>query len=508
MLSTADRRSALVALAGAALALWANAGHGPGLSPESAGYVSAARSLAGLRGLLWYDGGPLLAQPPLYPAVLACAGLLTASDPLRAAGPVSVLLYLAAVAVAGAIASRRLHLAPGPAMFAAAAAAAAYPLFYVSAMTWPDLLLAALVGAALFAGDAYAARRTRGALAALAAFAAAASLARYSGAAVIAWAAIVVLAYGPGRVLARIGRAALFAAAASVPLAAWLAARPGVSAALLQSRPGASAVDVARNLEAAATGVVAWYAPVGRVGIAGPLAVMLLVAAAVFVVIRGSGRPGGHDAPPAGTVAGARIWVTAALALIFALAVVATTEAGARAQISDRALAPIAIPVAVLGACLLDLLLRARPAGRIVVLRKSVVAALVAGMLAWPVVRTVRAASWFSETGVGIAERGWQDSATAGYLLAHLDDLRAAPVYSNAPDAVYLLTGLRARWSPEKGPGPALQAGLWPPEGRAVLVWFSRRQTESLWPLEELSRVSRLQDLAILNDGRVLLARR
>lgn len=505
MLSKPARNAALLALVGAAVVLWANAGHGAGLSPESAGYVSAARSLLEQHALLWYDGGPLVAQPPLYPAVLALAGVLTRSEPLRTAGVVNLLLYLTAVGLVGVLVAGRLRLAMMPASFGVAAAIAAFPLFFVAVMAWPDLLLAALVAGAAVAGDAYAVRPTWRRAAALAAVAAAASLARYTGAAVVAWGAIVVLAYGGGRGIVRIGRAAAFVCAASVPLAWWFVASPAVPASLSGLRAGQGAA-LAQNLTQALSAVLAWYAPVEQVGVWGPLAVALLTAAAAVVVVHGEASHG-----PDGR--SGRVWTQAALGLIYALAVVSTTEGGARGPIGDRLLAPLVVPVAVTAAYVLDLLLRAKPAGRVTILRKSAVVALAAGLLVWPVARTARAAYLVSQTGIGVAEREWQESATAGYVLAHREELRALPIYSNAPDAVYLLTGLRASWTPSSGAtagaaapeGAGQTTGEWPPRGSAYVVWFSRRQLGSLLTLEALNETAGLRDLAILDDGRVLV---
>jgi len=86
------------------------------------------------------------------------------------------------------------------------------------------------------------------------------------------------------------------------------------------------------------------------------------------------------------------------------------------------------------------------------------------------------------------------------------------PIYSNAPDAVYLLAGLRAAWTPSSGAsagGAAPESasrttGAWPPRGTAYVIWFSRRQLGSLLTLEALNETARLQDIAILDDGRVL----
>src|SRR5262249_2152435 len=53
---------------GAMLVLAATACCGPGLTPDSGCYLSAARSLAAGRGCIPFSGHPFVEWPPLYPA--------------------------------------------------------------------------------------------------------------------------------------------------------------------------------------------------------------------------------------------------------------------------------------------------------------------------------------------------------------------------------------------------------------------------------------------------------
>lgn len=57
---------------------------GPGLTPDSAYYIAAARSIDAGRGVRTMTGAALTHFPPGYPAVLSVAGL-AGLDPLRAA---------------------------------------------------------------------------------------------------------------------------------------------------------------------------------------------------------------------------------------------------------------------------------------------------------------------------------------------------------------------------------------------------------------------------------------
>ncbi|MFA6234263.1 MAG: hypothetical protein WC824_08770, partial [Bacteroidota bacterium] len=72
----------LLALLGAALVLISTSNYGAGLTPDSVGYIGAARHIIAGDGVLSFDGHHLVVQPPLYPALLAIVGGLFGMDPL------------------------------------------------------------------------------------------------------------------------------------------------------------------------------------------------------------------------------------------------------------------------------------------------------------------------------------------------------------------------------------------------------------------------------------------
>lgn len=95
--------AALAILAGA-LAIWMTR-QGPGLNPDSAYFIAAARSIAAGEGVRTMAGAPLTHFPPGYPAVLALARL-GATDPLRAARWIDAALFAALAVTVGVVAWR------------------------------------------------------------------------------------------------------------------------------------------------------------------------------------------------------------------------------------------------------------------------------------------------------------------------------------------------------------------------------------------------------------------
>lgn len=144
--SAPQRYSAIIALT-----IWAILGgawllfstpRGVGLSPDSAVYVGAARSLLQGHGFsMPTDAGgfaPIAHYPPLYSVSLAMLGSL-GQDPLVAARWVNTLLFCASMFFVGLIAFQATASLP-LSLSAAALLATAYPVVLVHTMAWSEPL--------------------------------------------------------------------------------------------------------------------------------------------------------------------------------------------------------------------------------------------------------------------------------------------------------------------------------------------------------------------------------
>lgn len=216
------RRDALLALA-VAIAAVAVAGFatrdGVGLSPDSLEYLGVARNLRHGHGLTVpfgaiteepFPGAAMTGFPPLHPILLAAGG--AGLDWARALG---LLLYGVTVASVALVARR--HAGGRMAAAAVAVLLLSPDVVRVHAQVWSEPLFLALVAAGTLVLLKHLDRPRRATLAALVAASAAAPMARYAGI-VFPLAAAVVLArrrwWRP---------AAAVVAAGALPLAAWLA---------------------------------------------------------------------------------------------------------------------------------------------------------------------------------------------------------------------------------------------------------------------------------------------
>ena len=172
--------SVLLALATTFLVLFTTAPNGIALTPDSVGYVSAARSLSTGKGLTLYDSSPLTMQAPLYPALLSLLEQLSGLDPITGARFFNAGLYGLIVYLSGLLFQRRLA-NPSLVVVGLAAVSLSPVLFSVStyALTEPLFILWTLVFLLLL--DDYLNARSPALLILLAIVAGLASLTRYFG---------------------------------------------------------------------------------------------------------------------------------------------------------------------------------------------------------------------------------------------------------------------------------------------------------------------------------------
>jgi len=116
---------------------------GPGVSPDSIGYIAAARSLAEGRGYLNYDGSPFTLWPPLFPTILA-VGASFGIDLLQFARFFNALIFGLTIFIIGQLSSRLFdsHLLRA---VATGSALLSFPLLKMSVMVWTEPLFILLV---------------------------------------------------------------------------------------------------------------------------------------------------------------------------------------------------------------------------------------------------------------------------------------------------------------------------------------------------------------------------
>lgn len=425
----------VTALLGGALTL-ASTPHGIGLSPDSTAYVAGARNLLAGHGFVRMSARdepvPITLYPPLYSVALAFPGLFGV-DALDAARLVNALLFAATGALIGLA-----LLAGRPDRLALAIAGEA--LFLISpdmltlhAMAWSEPLFLTLTIIVLLALEEPRTTAGLGRWILLSILVAIALLARYAALALLATAAIRLLLAAGRPPAQRVRRALLLLAIAGPPLALWWLRNLRLTGNAV-SRPISWHPVGLDDARVGLRTLSSWFLPEwgGAVASGGlVLALCVLAGAAAIAGARARDQGDGPAPSPAAPAAPAIFF------FVYALFVIASsTFIESDLPMDARILAPL-YPCALLtllpwlsrAACWVSE--RARGAARVAI--PLALAALVAP----------RGVDWVaraSADGMGYAAASWKASA----VIAATKGLpQGARIYTNAPDALYILTGKR-----------------------------------------------------------------
>ena len=510
---------------GALLVLLRQTTFGPGLTSDSALYVSAARSLVGGDGLVTFLGAPYRETGPLFPLVLAAAAGFGA-DPVTAAGFLNAAAFgLTVYAVAAWLRSRvRVRLV---AVWAGCACALSTALAGTAAHVWPETLFILFAVTALASLDRFLRTGARPALLLATTAAAAAGLTHYAGAALTGAGVLLLLLRRTTPLRSRLADAVLFGGVSAAPLGAWLVGILFVSGASpATDGPGLLALQ---SLHAAAGELVRWLVGGAGLGLLDRLAAgipgagapgspsvaaVALRSAVLLAPVAGGGyalarlrsrsRRGNHTAPTSTCLT-----VPLAFAAAYACYLLTALIAGA-AAIESRHLAPLFPPLLVTAALVLDeMIARVRASGRGLARRPLAVALLAALWFVPQIGASAEQVERWRADGAGYASRQWAESE----VVRHLNDYRPpGAIYGTDPAALYLLTAA-AESGVHDLPGETAHVREWARrtaeeaahQGSSV-AWFYRDRS----PLRNhdgmaaLLRIPGMEIVTALDDGVIL----
>lgn len=196
------------------------------------------------------------------------------------------------------------------------------------------------------------------------------------------------------------------------------------------------------------------------------------------------------------------------------LMISATTTAYDR--IDHRLLSPLYVPLTLLLLALAERSVRALLARRG---SRLVNAVLVTGTALWLIYPLTTTSAGImdsvSQGAGGFNTIAWRQSETIEYLQQQSLDAECQ-CYTNAPDALYILAGLRVDLSPVRTAYNSPQtvteaqdlAGLWPEQGQAYLVWLDNIHKVHLFTVEELEMFASVEPILRFADGTIYLVTR
>jgi hypothetical protein len=492
----------LAALAGM-LALTHATQHGIGIAPDSVSYLEAARNLAAGRGVTTTeaDGAelrPLTRFPPLYPVALAAITRL-GPDALDAARWLNLVLFGANVVLSSLLMAR---CAPGSRWLPALAAVlmASSPeivMLHGMALSEPLFLLFAFSGLLLLSLHLETPKgRT---LLAASLLVALAFLTRYLGGALVATGILAILLAPNARPQRRIKEAAAFAAISALPIVLWVLHNRLGGASATGRRFAFHPIDA--DAISVAIGTLEHWLLVQHVGAAPAwLFAAGLLLCTVHWLASGAARAAGAALPR--TLA---LFVLAYLFLLLA----SICFFDAATPLNGRILSPVLVAMLVLA--LAGARARIRPGQSSIF---KILAASLALIFSFGYAR--ESSQWARERAAagptGFASLAWQSSET----VRRVAELPASSrIYSNARDAILLLTGRPTRWLPApvdaetRLPRPSYAAELEAIRtdlraGGVSLVWFDRVSWRWYLPSgADLSQRLPIRRAAKLPDGEI-----
>lgn len=490
--------SALPALAGMLLVLTITARSGPGVTPDSVAYLSAARSLLDGEGFRAPDGEPYVSFPPLFPALIAAASL-GVFDLTAAATALVAVSFGVTILVTGWTAGRTTGSSIA-ALIAALAVLLSTPVLDAALHIWSELPFMAFTMLCLGA-LALPNTRSPGRSSATATIAAAlATLTRYIGVTLTLTHVLTVLTRPGTAKVARL-RGAAMALLGLIPLLLWLVRNQLVSGTPTGERYPA-VVSFDENARAAIESLLGWLVPIDAPMRFRALLVLLLVVALLAILL-----PSIRDASRARRL----LWTClpfAGFCTLYLIYLILAASITALDPIDNRLIAPLLPAAIVLTITLIAVAAtsseRWRTAGQIGAL------ALLCLWLVASAPNTVRLVQRATSDGIaGYADSTWQRSQTLAYLQAQLP---SAVIYSNDPFAITYHTDRQARLSPRTHPYRSpnatvdditdLRAAL--ASGDDVyLVWFDAVPRDFLLSPAELAMILEVEPVARFDDGAV-----
>jgi hypothetical protein len=455
---------------------------GTGTGWDQATYIGVARNLLAGRGLTlaWgMDAGqPLTHYPPLYPSVLALLGI-TGWDPWVVARYLNAALRSAGLVMVAVLAVR----ASGGEVFAGAIAAfvilTSVHMEFVHGSAWSEPLFFVLAFPSLALVARYLATGSRLALVGAGILVAGATLTRYAGWTLVPAIALMLL-------WARRRRAAVVClSVACLPMALWVLHNALIGGALVGDRGvgwhGVSAQQLGQAVFTAVDWVLPSSAgsrlvsPDGNVYPMGILGVMLVSAALGWWAWNRRRWPVRRDARPLELFERSEADLFRRMLMVFAVVyslgiVLSMLAVDDLVQLDTRILSPVFL-------CLVILLSAAAPKAlrstwRLTWLRAPVLLGTASLAVAYGL-RFAVLVSAIHTAGVIYSNADWIGSRT----MAQVRGLPAnATVFSNAPDAIYMLTGRSTFEIPDSGHARAFSSVISDAVERAngpvVLVYF------------------------------------
>lgn len=492
-----------LSLSGTIMLLLLTSRYGAGMTPDSVSYISAARNFAESNGFLTFDGSYLVVQPPLYSIMLALINKITLIDPQISAGYANALLFGLIVYLTGLLLLKHLQsfvlviLGTVSVLFS-------YAIVQASLMALSEPLFILFVLLFLYYSDVYQTRKNYTSLFILSIVAALACLTRYIGVVLVFTGIICIIIWRKDK-KEKLFHSLIFLLISILPIGVWMIRNYFLSFGLVGFR-GSSSYTLMENIRLYGNTVISWCFPSNSAGIYFIIIIFLAGAAWAF--------SGMYRSEPLRKQMMELPGPSLLFILFYTIIILVSSTTTAYDPISDRLLSPVYIPMVFLAFFMSDrIYVRLKKTFN----KKLVIIPFIIGMaflIRYPAMKTMRLIEEYREmSGWGFSADSWRNSKTIEFLTRNEQLAKNYTLYSNEPEAIYILTKINAKRSPLKTfynspqtydviPNPK---DIWLKTDNVCLVWFGKDNRKFLFTIDELKKDMNLAEVADLKDGKIYL---
>ena len=478
-------------------------GHGAGITPDSVAYISVARNLAEGNGFYTFNGMPLIIQPPLYSILLAMIKAVLSIDPQVSAGIVNSALYGLIVYISGLLLLRYLK-SFTLVVLGTVSVLISYAVVQSSFMALSEPLFIILVLIFLFYYEKYQSSHNYISFFIFSISSALACLTRYTGVVILITGVICIFVRGQNNIKNKYWHSFVFLLITALPVGMWIIRNYILSGTLVGHR-GASSVNLFDNIRLFYTTVVSWLLPLNSAGI---YVLFIFVIAGVWI----SAGVKNENTPYKEALK--QIGPSLLLVLLYSGIIIISSTTTAYDKISDRLISPIFIPLIIIIFYLADVILNHLKKyynPKMVTIMFCVAVVLI---MRYPAMNTLQFIADYTEmSGWGYSSNLWRGSEIIDYLNKHTELGKEYELYSNEPEAVYILTNYKTSRSPVKTFYNSRQIynikqdqeEAWLNAEKVCLIWFNETNRNFLFTIDDLKKDLNLTEVADLKDGKIYM---
>ncbi|MDR3627138.1 MAG: glycosyltransferase family 39 protein, partial [Ignavibacteriaceae bacterium] len=480
--------------------------HGAGIFPDSVYYISVARNIANGSGFVGYDGYYYVLQPPLYPVLLGAIKILLNTDPLISSGYVNAVLFGLTIYLAGLFFLKYLK-SYTLVLLGTVSILISFVFIQIALTALSEPLFILLVLLFIYFLEKYYVKPDITSLIIFSTAASLACLTRYIGIVLILTGVISILIQNNRLFKEKIRRIAIFLFISCLPIGLWIIRNISLSGTFSGQRADSS-YTLSENIKFLVNTILKWYLQIQITGLQ-VIIISIIIAALLVLLIKRHKQKSLADIN--------KLSPTLIFILLYTLLLIISSTTTAYDYIANRLLSPIYLPVFLISFFIIDNILiwlskYYRP--------KVLTAFFAAGLIAWmiyPAAKTVYIINDYVKlSGFGFNSSSWDNLETINYLNKNKELGTDYMVYSNVPEAVYILSDIKARWSPAKtlynSPLTVNNESnlkyIFGRNNNICLVWFYKMDRNFLYSIDELQKNLNFEKIADFKDGSIYILRK